>query len=121
MKAALAFDMICEMTCGGRLYTTTRRVWWRQKLVDRGSGNGIMARDYDTMISLSPHVRMAVVLDVLTRNYLAAAAESATGWNIQDYKYRAGELTSQTAGDKEVTMLEAMMLVRIPPSSKTVN
>jgi len=116
-KPLLAFDMICEMSGAAVVYThhNQKGLSGDRKLVDRGSGSGIMARDYDTMISLSPHVQDGlIVLDVLTRNYLSPLPQSLQ----QDGTFRIiniapEELTSQTVGEKKkMTMLEAMTLVR---------
>ena len=116
-KPLLAFDMICEMSGAAVVYThhNQKGLSGDRKLVDRGSGSGIMARDYDTMISLSPHVQEGlIVLDTLTRNYLSPQPLSLQ----QDGTFRIiniapEELTSQTVGDKKkMTMIEAMMLSR---------
>jgi hypothetical protein len=86
-----------------------------RKLVDRGSGSGILSRDYDTMISLSPHVQeKLIVVETLTRNYPSPPPLSV----MQDGTFRImnikpEELTSKTANEKKnMTMLEAMMRVR---------
>jgi hypothetical protein len=116
-RPLLAFDRICELSGAAIIYThhNPKGLTGDRKLVDRGSGSSVLSRDYDSMISLSPHAQDGlIVLDVLTRNYPAPQPLSL----VRDGLFKIidvdpEELTSQSASErKKATLLEAMICVK---------
>jgi RecA-family ATPase len=116
-RPLLAFDRICEISGAAVIYThhNPKGLSGDRKLVDRGSGSAVLGRDYDGMISLSPHVQEGLlVLEALTRNHPDPRAFTL----IRDGLFRIvdiepQELTSRTANErKKTSLLEAMICVK---------
>ena len=116
-RPLLAFDRICEIGGAAVIYThhNPKGLSGDRKLVDRGSGSAVLSRDYDGMISLSPHAQDGLlVLEALTRNHPKPRAFTL----IRDGLFRIvdiepEELTSNTANErKKMTLLEAMVCVK---------
>lgn len=117
-RPLLAFDRLCEASGAAVVYThhNPKGLSGDRKLVDRGSGSGVLSRDYDAMISLSPHVQQdLLVLDVLNRHYPSPHPVSLmrNAGIFRIINIEPEELTSMTAaGKKKMTLLEAMLAAK---------
>ena len=98
--------------------------------VDRGSGSGVLARDYDAAVLLAPHANEedAIVVDTVVRNY--APRESFTAiWDFGSFRTSAIEPTAETslsaahkkqAGPSDEELLDfAADLVNLMPMTTT--
>lgn len=72
-----AFDRLAERTGAAVAYVHHDRKGdpSERDIRDRGSGSGVLARDYDSGLTLTPHRDLpdGVVINTLTRNYAPAA------------------------------------------------
>lgn len=82
------FDLICQKHKTAVIYVhhDAKGVPGLRSLIDRGSGSGIIGRDYDAMFALTNHRDEldTLVLEQLCRNYKSPEAQSIQ-W--EDYKF----------------------------------
>jgi hypothetical protein len=88
MKIILSeFDRLAEDTGAAIVYVhhDTKGSVGEKQLTDRGSGSGVLGRDYDTAIILSKHsdVENATVLETVVRNY-APQTPTVIMWECSD-------------------------------------
>jgi hypothetical protein len=79
MKIILAeFDRLAEDTGAAIVYVhhDGKGTPGEKKITDRGSGSGVLGRDYDAAIVLTPHMKIegATVVECVLRNYAPKAA-----------------------------------------------
>lgn len=79
------FDSLAERTGASIIYVHHDRkgISGDQQLTDRGSGTGILGRDYDSAIYLAPHKdeRDTLVVEFITRNYAPVEPITIQWWD----------------------------------------
>jgi len=135
MKPVLnKFDQLCEATGAALLYVhhDPKGVAGLRETSDRGSGSGVVGRDYDSCMALSTHdtEEDAVVIEFLLRNYAPQEPFTAKWQNahferrddILPVKHRGNkrpESPTVAASKREAIIGAAMNLVKNKPISIT--
>jgi len=120
MRSILAaFDALVEQTGAGLIYVhhDAKGAVGEKALTDRGSGSGVMGRDYDSALFLTPHceVEDATVLEVVQRNY-APIKPDVIMWKINSGESYCFECDCTLAPDKQTQKQK----VKPPPPSAYV-
>lgn len=87
------FDRLTEKTGAAIMYVhhDKKGVSGDQQLTDRGSGSGVLARDFDSAIFLSPHKSNPndLVVEFITRNYPPKEPITVSWWDYHFAKSNA--------------------------------
>jgi len=94
------FDRLAEQSGAGVLYVhhDKKGLTGDSQLTDRGAGSGVLARDFDTAIFLSPHKDQedTLVVEFITRNY-APPKSIALEWKNYSFTNSNASLEKKTA------------------------